>query len=814
MKFSEQWLREWTNPAIDSATLMSRLTMAGLEVDGHEPVAADFSGVVIGEVLNVAPHPDAERLSVCEVSDGDATYTIVCGAPNVVAGMKVPLARVGASLPGETEDSPFVIREAKLRGIKSQGMLCAAEELGMAERSDGLMVLPGAAPLGENLRVWLGLDDLSIELDLTPNRGDCLGIAGLAREVAALCNVSVAEPTMPEVPASIQRSLPVHIEAPAACQRYLGRVIEDINPQAETPLWMQERLRRCGLRSIDPVVDVTNYVLLELGQPMHAFDLACIRGGIRVRMAAPGETLTLLDGQTLNLSLDNLVIADDERALALAGIMGGEESGVTDATRDVFLESACFAPLAIAGKARAHGLHTDSSHRFERGVDYELQHKAMARATALLLEIAGGKPGPVVAVSGKLPAPAVIDLHYASIERLLGMRIEADEVRDILERLGFVLVGEKLSSGEVRTLAGAQTSKAAAGLEFGVPSFRHDVSIEADLIEELARVYGYDRLPSRRGSSSLALGQSPEQELPLSRLRQVLVARGYQEAITYSFVAPELMRQLQPEPEPEPIALQNPISSDMAVMRTSLWAGLLSTLKYNLNRQQQRVRLFECGQVFLRGADGEVQQPACIAGLLYGPREPEGWLNGEGERVDFYDAKGDVEALLALAGNAAVSFSAVSHPALHPGQSAVLRLDGEVIGCLGSLHPALQRALDLAAPVMLFELRQLPLLTGRLPQFKRLSRYPEVSRDLAVVIDERVAVSEVMAVLQQQAGKHLEDLRILDVYQGEGIEKGKKSLALGLTWRHASRTLGEDDINEIFSNCVKGLEQTFNAKLR
>ncbi len=795
MIFSEQWLREWIDPPVDTETLASQLTMAGLEVDAHNPVAADFQGVVVAEVLSVAPHPDAERLSVCEVSDGENRFSIVCGAPNVRQSLRVPLARIGADLPGESADKPFRICKAKLRGVESQGMLCSAEELGMAESADGLMELPGDAPLGQDLRHYLKLDDQAIELDLTPNRGDCLGIAGLAREIGVLNRMPVAEPVVPAVSPVIDDRFPVRIEAEDACPRYLGRIIRNIDPAAVTPLWMQERLRRSGLRSIDPLVDVTNHVLLELGQPMHAFDLARLEDGIVVRHARDGETLRLLDGRDIELQQDKLVIADASGPVALAGIMGGESTSVTDATRDVFLECAFFAPLSIAGKAREYGLHTDSSHRFERGVDPGLQHRAMERATELLLAIAGGEPGPVSESLGNLPVPSVIALAYDNVERLLGIRMEPAEIRDILVRLGLEVLDEQDS-----------------GLKLKVPGFRFDLSIEADLIEELARVYGYDRLPSKRSPVRLALGREEETAARPASIRQHMVSMGYQEVITYSFVEPELLARVNPEPKP--IALQNPISSDMSVMRTSLWPGLLRSLEYNLNRQQSRMRLFEIGQVFLREPE-ETLQPTLIAGLLYGSRWPESW-HADRDRLDFFDLKGDVEQLLSQARGleAEIEFDVIDHPALHPGQSANLLHLGQVVGRLGTLHPHLQRTFDFPQPVYLFEFNYSLLDNGLLPSFEVISRYPEVSRDLAVVLDEQVPAAAIMAVIRENAGEFLEDLRIFDVYQGDALGEKKKSVALGLTWRHPSRTLGDDDINAVFSSCVKGLEEKFDAKLR
>lgn len=796
MKFSEQWLREWVDLPVDREALMSQLTMAGLEVDGCEPVAAGFEGVVVAEILSVERHPEADKLSVCRVSDGTDEVQIVCGAPGLFRGMKAPLARIGATLPanGDDGEKTFRIRKAKLRGVESQGMLCAAAELGLSEDSSGLLRLPADAPVGEDLREYLGLDDVAIELDLTPNRGDCLGVLGLAREAAVLNGLAFQPPEMPAVEVRSDATLPVRIEAAEGCPRYLGRVIEGIDPDAETPVWMQEKLRRSGLRSIDPLVDVTNFVLLELGQPMHAFDLARLEGGIVVRQARDGEKLTLLDGREITLDSSHLLIADENKPVALAGIMGGEGSSVSSGTRSVFLECACFAPLAIAGRARAFGLHTDSSHRFERGVDHALQAQAMERASALILEIAGGRAGPVVEETGRVPDLARITLRFASVERLLGMSLPAQEIEAILTRLGCRIV-----------------SREEGQLQVEAPSFRYDLAIEADLIEELARVHGYDNVPSRHTAIRTRLGQASESRVGMDRLREHLVAAGYQEVITYSFVAPELLGKIQPEPAPVP--LQNPISADMAVMRTSLWPGLLETLRYNLNRQQGRVRLFETGQVFLEEG-GELSQPPCLAGLIYGTRFPQDWNQGR-EKVDFFDIKGDIEALTGMTRRPEdFSFRPAQHPALHPGQSAEVLDRGEPIGRAGRLHPQLQRELDLPGPVFLFHLRLQPLQQASVAAFTPLSRYPTVSRDLAVVVEETVATGDLVHRLRKTAGEHLVDLRIFDVYQGDAIGGNEKSVALGLTWQHPSRTLGDEDVNVIFSNCVNDLEQTFKARLR
>ncbi|MEX2333620.1 MAG: phenylalanine--tRNA ligase subunit beta [Pseudohongiella sp.] len=803
MIFTQQWIREWLGASVDSAILtpgrlVSQLTMAGLEVDAHGPVAAAFSGVVVAEVVDVQPHPDADKLRVCRVSDGSQTLQVVCGAPNVRAGLKVPYATIGAELPGAEADKSFRIKKAKLRGVESNGMLCSAAELGLSDAADGLFELPADAPVGTDIRQYLDLDDVFFELDLTPNRGDCLGIRGIAREIAALNGLQVSAPDMSVVPATIQDTFPVRITAPDACPRYLGRVVRNINVSAQTPLWMQEKLRRCGLRSIDPVVDITNYVLLELGQPMHAFDLAQLKQEICVRLATADDELVLLDGKTVQPDSDTLLITDATGPLALAGIMGGEHSGVNSNTRDVFLECAYFAPLAVAGRARRYGLHTDASHRYERGVDFELQALAMERATALLLEICGGEAGPVSQALGELTVPREVSLKPANVSRLLGMAMSDAKIISILEVLG------------IKSLANSQDE-----MRFAVPSFRFDISIEADLIEELARVHGYDKLPVTRPAVRMQLPEQPESVVSISRLRERLVTLGYQEVITYSFVEPGLMALVQESPPPVP--LQNPISADMSVMRTSLWPGLLSTLKHNVNRQQARVRLFETGQVFLRReGDHEqtIRQPEMLAGLVYGGRQPPDWSQGK-ESVDFFDLKGDLETLLGLTARAdEFIFESAEHPALHSGQCARIVLNGRHVGLMGALSPRLQRELDFNNRVYVFEIELGAVLATKIPKFNPLSRFPEVSRDLATVVDQQVSAQALRQVLQAEAGEFLVGLRIFDVYQGDALGENKKSVALGLTWQHPSRTLGDDDVNVIIKRCVKGLEDKFNAELR
>lgn len=791
MRFSERWLREWVSPPLDTAGLAARLTAAGLEVDSLTPVGERFSGVVVGHVLEVAQHPAADRLHVCRVDAGGAEpLVIVCGAANVAVGMKAPTALVGARLPGGME-----IRRAKLRGVESFGMLCSARELGLAETSEGLLPLPGDAPVGLDVVTYLGLDDVAIEVDLTPNRSDCLCVAGVAREVGVLTRQPVQSVTVEPVAPVIPDTFPVELEAPADCPRYVGRVVRNVDPAAETPLWMKERLRRSGLRSISPVVDVTNYVLLELGQPMHAFDLDRLSGAIRVRRARAGESLTLLDGNPLSLDEDCLLIADDRGPIALAGVMGGLDSGVTAESRHIFFESAFFSPSVIAGRARRFGLATDASHRYERGVDFELQRRAIERATGLLVQIAGGECGPVIdRVSPEhLPTRAPITLRAARLSKILGIAVPDEAVADVLSRLG------------------CRVEAQPGGWRVTPPSFRFDLAIEVDLIEEVARVTGYEHVPSTAPVAHLNLRPVPETRVPLERLRGLLADRGYQEAITYSFVDPSLQAML--DPEEEVVRLANPISADMAVMRTTLWPGLLKALGHNQNRQQARVWLFESGLRFRRRRGETLQEPV-LAGLASGSALPDQW--GLSRRpVDFYDVKADVEALLASTGVAAeFRFEPTSHPALHPGQAAAIFRGAEEVGRLGALHPAHLRSLDIEGPVYLFELGLGPLQQGVLPRFAPLSRFPAIRRDLAVVVDEAVPAEAVRVAIGQAAGDMLNDLELFDVYRGEGIEGGRKSLALSLTLQAADRTLLDAEVDAVVRGVLEALEREYKATLR
>lgn len=794
MKFSELWLREWVNPALDSAALSEQITMAGLEVDGVDPVAGAFHGVVVGEVVECGQHPNADKLRVTKINTGgDRLLDIVCGAPNCRKGLKVAVATVGAVLPGD-----FKIKAAKLRGEPSEGMLCSFSELGISDDHNGIIELPADAPVGCDIRDYLKLDDNTIEISVTPNRADCLSIAGVARDVAVVNGLPLTAPAAEPVAATITDTFPIRVDATDACPRYLGRVVKGINVKAETPLWMREKLRRCGIRSIDPVVDVTNYVLLELGQPMHAFDLDRISGGIVVRMAQDNETLTLLDGTEAKLQSDTLVIADHQQALAMGGIFGGEHSGVNEATRNVLFECAYFDPLAITGRARRHGLHTDASHRYERGVDPALQHKAMERATRLLLDICGGEAGPVIdqTDASKLPPRATITLRRKKLDRLIGHVIADEQVTDILTRLGCeVTQGE----GEWKAVA---------------PSWRFDMAIEEDLVEEVARVYGYNNIPDVPVKASLIMTQHREASLSLKRVKTLLVDKGYQEAITYSFVDPKVQQLLHPGKEA--LILPSPISSDMSAMRLSLWTGLLSAVVYNQNRQQGRVRLFESGLRFVPDtqADLGIRQDLMLAGVISGHRDEEHWDLAR-QPVDFYDLKGDLESLLELTGKSeAISFRAAAHPALHPGQTAAIWLDNEQIGFIGVVHPELERKLDLNGRTLVFELLWNKVADRVLPDAREISRFPANRRDIAVVVAENVPAADIIAECKKVGVNQVVGVNLFDVYRGKGVNEGEKSLAISLILQDTSRTLEEEEIAATVARCVAALKERFQATLR
>ena len=791
MKISEHWLREWVNPPLDSHALAEQLTMAGLEVDEVTPAGADFAQVVVGQIVEVSPHPDAGRLRVAQVKiSSQHTLQIVCGADNLRVGICAPTALVGARLPDDT-----LIAESQVRGVVSQGMLCSARELGLGDDASGILVLPDDSPPGQPLQDLLELDDWVLTFDLTPNRGDCLSMAGIAREVGVLNRLTATPPAIPTIQPLTGKEFPVTLMAPSDCPRYAGRVIQHVNPTAATPLWMIERLRRAGIRSLGPLVDVTNYVMLELGQPLHAFDLDKLDAGIVVRRATGEETLELLNGQTVTPDTDTLLITDASGPLALAGIMGGARSECDEQTVSVFLESAFFNPLTLAGRARRYGLHTDASHRFERGVDSTLQVRAVERASQLLIAIAGGRPGPLIDVTEPdcLPKPEAITLRQTRLQQVLGHPIAAESVSDSLQRLGMHV--EPIN----------------VGWRVMPPSFRFDIRLEADLIEEIGRIYGYHRLPSRQPLVRLQPSACPERHLAAPQLADALIMRDYQEIISYSFVAADLQQALFPE-HPG-IALSNPISSDLAVMRCSLWPGLIRTLDYNRKRQQERVRLFETGLVF-QGDPAAPEQIEMIGGLISGSRLSEQWGAAQ-QPVDFYDLKGDVDALLALRGDpAAFRYRAHPHPALHPGQSAVIEHQGEPVGWLGAVHPALATQWLAGMAVFVFELRLSALAQPRLPVFKPLSKFPYSRRDLAVVLDEAVTAEQLIAALHDLGGSVLRQASVFDVYRGKGISEGQKSVACGLVFQGLEENLTDAAIDHLVTGIVQGLEQKFHARLR
>ena len=791
MKLSEKWLREWVSPRLDRKALADRLTMAGLEVGAMEPVAPKLDKVVVGRIESITAHPSADKLRLCRVGIGkDKTLDIVCGAANAAIGMLAPVALEGATLPNGMK-----IRHTEIRGVASYGMLCSAQELGLAESAEGLLTLDDDAKPGASLTEYLGLDDVSLEVDLTPNRGDCLSVAGLARELAAITGAKIKSHAIKPAKPRHRQRITVKLDAQQDCPHYIGRVLTGINSHAVTPMWMKEKLRRSGIRSIHPVVDITNYAMIELGQPMHAFDLSKIRGSIHVRHAAKNESLVLLDGNRLTPKPGSLLIADDVQSLALAGIMGGMDSAVSNTTSDLFLESAWFRPETISVRSREHGLQTESSYRFERGVDPALQRLAMERATSLLLAVVGGKPGPLVeqTVKRHLPRISPVSLRLERISKLLGLDIPAKDVENILKRLGMKL------------------RKAGNKWTVTPPSHRFDIGREVDLIEEIARLHGYDRIPSRRPRMETAASPVPESDVGESRLRSGLIDRDYQEIVTYSFVDPAI--QTLVDPQVPPAKLANPISAEMAVMRTSLWPGLLQTILYNQNRQQTRARFFEMGGVFLPQGQN-FHQEAMLAGATYGEAMAEQW--GLPRRlIDFHDTKADVEALLALAGiEQNVHFQPGQHPALHPGQTAEIQLEGSRIGLIGVLHPEVQSRLGLDRPVVLFELKLSALRNGKIPNFHEFSRFPSIRRDLAILVEESTPAQTVLDCVQKAAGGLLVNLELFDEYRGKGIDSGRKSLALGLTLQDSSRTLNEDDVERVLAEVMSALKSRLGAQPR
>lgn len=794
MKFNESWLREWVNPAVSIEQLCDQITMLGLEVDDVEPVAGAFSGVVVGEVVECAQHPDADKLRVTKVNvGGDRLLDIVCGAPNCRQGLKVACATEGAVLPGD-----FKIKKTKLRGQPSEGMLCSYSELGIKEDHSGIIELPADAPIGKDFREYLDLNDVAIEISLTPNRADCLSIAGIAREVGVINRAEVKAPVISEVPATIADKVAVELQAPEACPRYLARVVKNVNVKATSPLWLQEKLRRCGIRSIDPIVDITNLSLLELGQPMHAFDASKIDGAIQVRMAKEGEELVLLDGTTAKLQPNTLVIVDSKGALAMAGIFGGEASGVNENTTDVVLESAFFAPLAITGRARQYGLHTDASHRFERGVDPQLARDAMERATALLLEICGGEAGEIVeAVSEQhLPKRNTVTLRRSKLDAVIGHHIEDETVTDILTRLGLNVIFANDSWTAV------------------APSWRFDIEIEEDLIEEVARIYGYNSIPNNSPLAHLTMKGTPEKLLEVNRIRTALVDSDYQEVVTYSFVDPK--KQALLHPNQEALILPNPISSEMSAMRLSLLTGLLDTIAYNQSRQQTRVRIFEGGLRFIPDAAAEfgIRQELVFGAAIVGDKRPVHW-ESKGEAVDFFDLKGDMERVLSLtSARHDLKFVAKQFPALHPGQSAAIMLDGKEIGFIGSVHPSIVQKLGIKGKPVVFEILGDAIANRPVPAAKEISKFPANNRDIAVVVDENVPAGDVLDACRHAGGVKLVAVNLFDVYRGANLAAGKKSLAISLTVQDTEKTLEEEEISTVIQAVLAELAQRFQAYLR
>ncbi|MBK6350420.1 MAG: phenylalanine--tRNA ligase subunit beta [Proteobacteria bacterium] len=793
MRISLQWLGEWSGgPLPAPRDLAARLTMAGLEIEGVEAAAPPLPGVIVGEIVERVQHPNADTLSVCQVNTGAETVQIVCGAPNARAGMKAPLATVGAKLPGGME-----IKRARLRGVESFGMLCSGRELGLSEESSGLLELPAETPTGAAVIDALGLDDTVLEVNLTPNRGDCMSVLGIAREVAALTGQALTGPTQTAVPAASSETFPVELTAGAGCVRFVSRVIRGLNPLAKSPAWMQERLRRAGLRPISAAVDVTNYVMLELGQPMHAYDLRELAGGIVVRRARAGETLKPLDGREVAMDETVLVIADRDKALGLAGVMGGDHSGIGDDTTDVLLEVAFFRPESIAGRGRRYGLVTDASQRFERGVDPTLQERAIERATALLCACAGGTPGPtqLAELTAELPPAALVPLRPERARRVIGADIDDATIASMLTGLGM------------------KVDHSGSAWRVTPPTWRFDIAIEEDLIEEIARTHGFDRIPETVQPARQPIPAVTETRIDGDAVADMLVQRGYFEAITYSFIEPGQHDLFAPGAPS--LTLSNPISAELATMRASLWPGLAAALASNQRRQQPRVRLFELGRKFIVApADGALHEVPVIAGIAAGSAVPEQW-GAPRAAVDFFDVRADVEALLRATGaSSQFRFVPGQHAALHPGQTAEIRRGGAHAGWIGRLHPDVERRLDLTYSAIVFELELAVAMAASVPHFQEVSRFPAVRRDLALVVEEAVPVQKLLDCVQRAAGAVLRETTVFDIYRGAGIENGRKSVAIGLNLQDVSRTLTDEETDAIVARVVSDLERECSATIR
>ena len=793
MKFSRSWLEEWVNPIPEDEEFFHQLTMAGLEVDGYEKLGEGLSGVVVAEIEQITPVADSDHLNCCKVRLGAEVVQVVCGAPNARVGLKTALATVGTNLKGELK-----IKKAKLRGVESEGMLCSACELGIGDSDAGIIELPANCILGEEISKALSLDDTLIDLDLTPNRGDCLSMRGIAREVGVLNELDVKEAEVIEVESTINDMFSVSLESPEDCPIYIGRVIKGIDTNLQAPLWMQEKLRRCGLRSIDPVVDVTNFVMLELGQPMHAFDLSKLAEEIIVRKADENEVILLLDDSEIQLDSNALVIADSNKPIALAGVMGGLESGVSDATVDLFLEAAFFTPLSVAGTARRFGLQTDASHRFERGVDLELQVVAMQRATELLLEIVGGKAGPIIEsrTENALRKTSQVSLSSNRLNDMLGVEVDLDQVDQILTRLGFLVENKNIGESDATWLVKS-------------PSHRFDINLEADLVEEVCRVYGYENIPIKLPLAQLALRTTSERQISDFELKKHVAGLGFQEVITYSFVDPKLMQVL--DPQVELLSLQNPMSSDQSVMRSNLFPGLVQAVHSNKSRQQDFIRLFELGSVF-RLKNNELIQAEVLSGVLWGFSAKESWSE-QLRQVDFYDVKGCVDYLVNLVGVAQIDYRKTTNPVLHPGQGADIFVDMERIGHFGKLHPSISAGLELE-DLYVFEIDGDFVRTKERRFFSSVSKFPSVRRDISVLIDESIEVAEVTKIAEEVLGELLVGSIIFDLYQGEGIPDSQKSVGLGLTLQSQKETLKEQEINDLASHVLKALQKKLGATLR
>ena len=778
MQFSYSWLKTWVNPGLSADELAHLLTMSGLEVEEQNSAAPDFSGVVVAEVLSVEKHPDADRLNITKVNVGTGEdLQIVCGAPNVRAGIKVPCALSGALLPGN-----FKIKPTKMRGQVSDGMLCSARELGISEEASGLLILPSDAPVGANIRDYLDLDDTVFTLKITPNRADCLSIRGLAREVKALTHAQSTPLGVPKVPAQSERYFPVHIESPDDCGRLLTRVIEGVDAKTVTPDWMKQRLERSGVRSVSILVDIGNYVMLELGQPMHVFDLDKLSGSLKARRAIEGESLVCLNGKTVTLSDNTLVIADDKQALSIAGLMGGAATAVSDETQNILLESAYFVPEIIAGRSRQYGFGSDSSFRFERGVDYQLQETALERASALIIGLCGGRCAPINEASGKLPFKREISVNLDNVRKLLGFCPSAEQSEQILHDLGL------------------QPQRSGNGFIITAPSFRFDMEIEADVVEEIARVYGYDKIPDRAPTGSLRQIRLPETQSPLFDVFRKIAQCGYHEVINYAFVDEAWEHDFADNSNP--IRLQNPIASQMSVMRSTLIGGLVATLQNNLNRKQNRVRVFEIARVFQRDSGQAFRQTQKIGLLAFGNAQPEQW--GESaRRVDFYDVKKDVENLLPKN----IIFQAASHPALHPGRTAQIFSDDRIIGFIGEMHPKWVQKYDLPYAPIIAELDLSAVMTRSKTVYREVSKFPAVRRDLAFVMPESVRADDLLRVLRSVKNEWIHDIAVFDVYRGKGLPENHKSLAVSIILQSFEKTLPNEETDGIMTQLIEAAKE-------